>query len=306
MIRRLYLFRASGRRRSIQIAWSASCGAERAITGSPYWAVRKVAVWGGTVTGPPQTFAPRTIPDCFRRDRGEALPGGVLLRTPMLYNAPVPADGRAGRWVGGNILPTGALSELRMDLRWVGRAIASAKAGDADGYAQLLEAYGPRLYAYFFRATGHHHDAEDLLSELSLRLVRSLKGYDDRGRFDHWLFRIAANMVRARIRRIRVAPKVASLSLTEDADKRLADRLRGGARTADAAAMAVEASEALKVGLAKLDEMTRQMILLRYFGQMSFKELAELFQCPLGTALARVHRGLRALRMVMGDDDDGQ
>ena len=41
-----------------------------------------------------------------------------------------------------------------MDPRVLGRAIASAKAGDALGYAQLLEAYGSRLYAYFLRATG--------------------------------------------------------------------------------------------------------------------------------------------------------
>jgi RNA polymerase sigma-70 factor (ECF subfamily) len=41
------------------------------------------------------------------------------------------------------------------------------------------------------------------------------------------------------------------------------------------------------------------MVLLRHFGQMSFKEIADLLQCPLGTVLARVHRGLRTLRKLM-------
>jgi DNA-directed RNA polymerase specialized sigma24 family protein len=45
------------------------------------------------------------------------------------------------------------------------------------------------------------------------------------------------------------------------------------------------------------------MILLRYFGQMSFREIADLYQCPLGTVLAKVHRGLAALRKLMGGQD---
>ena len=56
--------------------------------------------------------------------------------------------------------------------------------------------------------------------------------------------------------------------------------------------------------LNRLDPMTRQMILLRHFGEMSFKEIAGLFECPLGTVLARVHRGLRALRELMGGRND--
>ena len=64
-----------------------------------------------------------------------------------------------------------------------------------------------------------------------------------------------------------------------------------------------EAARALDRALARLDETTRQMILLRHFGEMSFQEIAEFFGCPLGTALARVHRGLKALRDWMGNDD---
>ena len=46
----------------------------------------------------------------------------------------------------------------------------------------------------------------------------------------------------------------------------------------------------------ELDETTKEMILMRHFAEMSFRELAELYDCPVGTALARVHRGLRTLR----------
>jgi len=190
-----------------------------------------------------------------------------------------------------------------MEDRRLSAMIASAKAGQADGYEALMEAFGSRLYGYFFRATRSHHDAEDLLGELMLRLVRTLKDYDERGRFEQWLFRVAAHMVRDRIRRIKARVAPVSLSAERESGETLADRIPDRSRPADAAMMAQEAAQGLDEALDKLDTVTREMVLLRHYGQMSFKELSELFDCPLGTALARVHRGLKMLRRLMGAED---
>jgi len=189
-----------------------------------------------------------------------------------------------------------------MDQRQLRQTIAAAKTGDPEAYKELLEAYGSRLYGYFLRATRSHHDAEDLLGELMLRLVRRLKSYDERGRFEPWLFRIAANMVRDRIRRMRTRPEIVSISGTERQARPLSERLPGTGPPVEAAILREEADRKLTEALDRLDETTRQMILLRYLGEMSFKDLAEVFQCPLGTALARVHRGLRILREDMGEE----
>jgi RNA polymerase sigma-70 factor (ECF subfamily) len=182
--------------------------------------------------------------------------------------------------------------------------VASAQRGSAEAYEALLDAYGRRLFAYFLRATGSYHDAEDLLAELMLRLVRRLKSYVDRGRFDQWLFRIAANMVRDRIRRRKAAPSVVSLDGETRSGGTPGDRIAADERPIESPLLAAEASEKLSAAMAKLDDVTREMILLRHFGAMSFKEIAEVFQCPLGTALARVHRGVRALRGLMGGEDE--
>ena len=182
--------------------------------------------------------------------------------------------------------------------------IASAQAGDPEAYRALLDAYGRRLYGYFLRATGKHHDAEDLLGELMLRLVARIGKYDHRGRFEPWMFRIAANMVRDRIRRIKASPAPASLSAESESGTTRADQLPAEADEIETGLLAAEASAKLHAALEKLDVTTRQMILLRHFGQMSFKEIAELFECPLGTALAKVHRGLRSLRRRMDREHD--
>lgn len=191
-----------------------------------------------------------------------------------------------------------------MDPQQLRSLIVLAKAHDAGAFQALLGEYGPRLYGYFLRATRSQHVAEDLLGEISLRLVRKLESYDERGRFDQWLFRIAANMVRDRIRRIKARPSLLSLATEDENGREMAERISGQTQPVEAGMLAAEASEKLEVALAKLDETTRQMILLRHVSEMSFKDLAELFQCPLGTALARVHRGLKMLREWM-DKDNG-
>lgn len=189
-----------------------------------------------------------------------------------------------------------------MDPQQLSETIAAAQAGEPAGFEALLEAYGPRLYGYFYKATGNHHEVEDLLGEISLRLVKQLKKYDHRDRFEPWLFRIAANMVRDRIRRRVSRPRPASLSASDDAGGSLADGLSGNDESVDSRLLAAEAGEQLSSAMQTLDETTREMVLLRYFGELSFKELADRFHCPLGTVLAKVHRGLRALRKVMDDN----
>ena len=191
-----------------------------------------------------------------------------------------------------------------METQQLRAVIASAQAGDAEAYRVLLDAYGRRLYGYFLRASGSHHDAEDLLGELMLRLVAKLEKYDDRGRFEPWLFRIAANMVRDRIRRMRTNPPPLSLSTEAESGTTRANQLVAGVPRVEDGLLAEEASADLHAALAKLDVTSRQMILLRHFGHMSFKEIAEVFDCPLGTALARVHRGLKALRKILDTDHD--
>jgi RNA polymerase sigma-70 factor, ECF subfamily len=190
-----------------------------------------------------------------------------------------------------------------MEPRRIPEVIARARRGDARAFEELLEAYGPRLYGFFMRAVGGHHDAEDLLGEMALKLVSRLGAYDDRGRFEPWLFRLAANLVRDRIRRLRTKAPAASLWADGDDGGSLADRLAGDDEPAGQRLADHEESARLAGALARLDELTREMIILRHYGQLSYRQIADICGCPVGTVLARVHRGLKALRGWMGADD---
>ena len=177
--------------------------------------------------------------------------------------------------------------------------ITAAMAGAEGAWEGLMAAYGRRLYGYFFRATGSRQDSEDLLGEIMLRLVRNIGGYDDRGRFEPWLFRIASNLVRDRIRRSRSHPTSVSLESGDDEQVSLGETISEESDPVDGGLLGDENRDALSAALEKLPEEARQMVLLRHFGDMTYKEIAEIYNCPVGTVLAKVHRALKMLRITL-------
>lgn len=183
--------------------------------------------------------------------------------------------------------------------------IRACRRGDPEAFAGLVESYGPQLQRYFLRSVGATGQADDLLQELFVRLLEKIKDYRDDGRFEHWLFRIAANLVRdeyrkVKRRRTRVFSEISDIEGDDTAVDLATDQV-GPAHSLEQA----EQVDRLQGALMRLPELDRQVILARHYGGLSFKELAEHFQMPLGTALAKVHRGLKLLRSIMSEDDHG-
>ncbi len=192
-----------------------------------------------------------------------------------------------------------------MDPAALAEVIHRAQQGAAAAFDRLVDAYGHRITGFLYRMTGSQQDAEDLVQEVFLRLVRTISGYTHDGRFEAWLFRIAANLARDRVRRAKRAPKFVAVRAGGSGDdgdpgeSGSLDRIEGSSEPADAAMERGEESKALHAALAMLPEKEREVMMLRHFSQMSFKEIAEMAGMPLGTALARAHRGLKRLREIM-------
>lgn len=187
-------------------------------------------------------------------------------------------------------------------------SIRLAQRGDPAAYERLVDRFGGRVYGFLYRMTGSRQDAEDLLQEVFVRVVRTIADYQHDGRFEAWLFRIAANLVRDRIRRIKRAPKIISdAAVSSGSEEETGGSSPGGmgASTgpASAALESREDLEALNAALATLPEPEREVIMLRHFSELSFKDIAIALNCPLGTALARAHRGLGHLRNLMQSAD---
>lgn len=173
-----------------------------------------------------------------------------------------------------------------------------AQSGEPAGFDWLVEAYGRRVYGFVYRLTGSRTDSEDLLQEVMLRVVRGIGEYEHRGRFESWLFRIAANLVRDRARRAQRRGEVEAGGDEERDDLLAAVPDTRGEEPGFRLHLGEEVDE-LREGLARLGEAEREVLMLRHFTEMTFREIAEMTGVPLGTTLARSHRALRKLREWM-------
>lgn len=177
-----------------------------------------------------------------------------------------------------------------------------ARRKEADAIEAIISRFSSRVYGLLYRMTGSREDADDLLQETFLRMVRTIGQYEHNGRFEAWLFRISANLARDRLRRRR--RRAATIGLDgESGEEETAteDRALAYDQPPDFALLRSESQQRVVAALDSLSEREREIVLLRHYAELSFREIAELLNIPLGTALARVHRALTRMRKALTD-----
>ena len=165
------------------------------------------------------------------------------------------------------------------------RAIRSG--GDGAALEALLSRYERPLIAFLSSYAGDPELARDLCQETFLRLIRRPPSRLFHGSLKPWLFRVARNLANDHLRRRR--EEVPLEAVPEPTAPR-----PPGLSPADVHRL-----------LAGLPRRTREMITLRVYGGLTYKEIARQTKLPLGTVLARVHRGFRRLRETLEDTSDG-
>lgn len=175
--------------------------------------------------------------------------------------------------------------------------MARVQAGEPDAFEPLVRRYQKRLFGYFLNLVEDPATAADLAQETFVRVYRAAPRYRESGRFESWLFRIAANLVKSRRRR--PDQRAAHLSLEEApaAERELA--ARGPGRRPDEAAWRAELRRALGKALPQLPLVFREAVLLRDVEGWSYREIAEMLGVEEGTVKSRAHRGRQRLRELL-------
>ncbi len=171
------------------------------------------------------------------------------------------------------------------------KIIDGCKKGKNEDFDRLIDLYGKKLYAFFYRMSSDTAVSNDLLSEMFLRLVNKISGFKG-GSFETWLFTIAANLFRDHLRKSYREKKL----LQEKAKQIKAGQQENQTQQ--------DVIDELSSALAKIEPDTAELITLRYQANLSFKQLAEMRKEPIGTTLSKLHRGIKELREIMRTENE--
>ena len=168
--------------------------------------------------------------------------------------------------------------------------------GNTDALATLVNRYKDRIYTSIYLLVKDKYMAEDLFQDVFIRIIDTLKGgrYSEEGKFLPWALRIAHNMCVDHFRKIKRSP---SIKTSDDRD--IFEVLNFNEPSAEIRIMEAQSHEGVRKMLGMLPEDQREVIILRHYAELSFKEIADLTKCSINTALGRMRYGLINMRRMM-------
>jgi RNA polymerase sigma-70 factor (ECF subfamily) len=170
--------------------------------------------------------------------------------------------------------------------------------GDTDAGEELVKRHCPALMRYLQRLVGSDQLAEELHQQTWTSVLEHLDRFDPSaggsssgGGFKAWVFRIATNKAndhwRSRGREKNAAQGLRLVTETMAPDASV--RMDGS-----------EQEQKLRAAIDALPQNQKQIVMLRYYSNLKFVEIAEMLGCPLNTALGRMHKAMIRLKEVMG------
>jgi len=178
------------------------------------------------------------------------------------------------------------------------KTIKRCKRGEEAAFAEILTRYRGAIYNLCYRMTRNGEDARDLAQEVFIKVFSLLDRFDESYAFSSWLFRIATNHCIDHLRRNRL--KFLSLDGAVGKDGEEYElQFPGNEPEPDTVLQRKEAMEKIEEVVADLPPHYRAIILLRHDQQLSYDEIAETLQMPLGTVKARIHRARNLLQQML-------
>ncbi len=163
--------------------------------------------------------------------------------------------------------------------------------GDLAAYRTLIDRYHDDLLRFLTRLVGDRSAADDLFQDTFLQIHQSAHTFDTSRRFRPWLFTIAANKGRDYLRK-RSRQRAVELSAPiggPDGRTSFVDLLEVDVPSPDAAITASERDALVQDALARLQPALREVLLLAYFQRLSYQQIADDLEIPLGTVKSRMH-----------------
>lgn len=158
----------------------------------------------------------------------------------------------------------------------------------------LVERYKLKIINFVYRMVGDLDQAEDIAQEVFIRVYRHRERYQPIAKFSTWLYTIAANLAKSELRRRSIFNPI---SLTRLKGERLSSIKKGP----DKALLEKELGQKIQEGIEKLKPKYRVPLILRDIEGLSYAEISQIVDCPLGTVKSRINRARLQLRERLDD-----
>lgn len=172
--------------------------------------------------------------------------------------------------------------------------------GNAEALSALVMRHKNKLYTSIYLLVKDKYLAEDLFQDTFIKIIDTLKmgKYTDEGKFLPWAMRIAHNLCVDHFRKVKRTPVIK----TSD-DRDIFDTINFSEINPEQAIMKRESNNTVRKMLELLPEDQREVIIMRHYAELSFKEIATLTNCSINTALGRMRYGLMNLRKMITEKE---
>ena len=163
--------------------------------------------------------------------------------------------------------------------------------GDQEAFAALMRRYQRELFSFLVRFTGNRTLAEDVFQETFLQIHSSAAAFDMSRKLKPWLFTIAANKARDAMRsrwRRRAVPLDAAIAGSEDEQTTYAQLIPSDIPAPEQALANLETRQAVETIVEQMPETLRTVLVLSYFHDLPYKDIAQILEIPLGTVKSRL------------------
>jgi|SRR3989344_1114831 len=171
---------------------------------------------------------------------------------------------------------------------------SKVQAGDTESFGFLVERYEPKLKRYGTKFISNRAYIEDLVQDIFIKVYTNIQSFNTKMRFSPWIYRIAHNEFVNAIKK-RVRTPLSFFDLDEVFPHLTSNE------TADGEAAESETKRMMDDCLDKLDSKYREPLILYYYEDMDYQEIAEIMHIPISTVGVRINRGKKLLRKIFDD-----
>lgn len=190
------------------------------------------------------------------------------------------------------------------------KLVERLKRRDEAAFNELITLYQGRIYRLLFRMLGDAAEAEDLAQEVFITVFKSIDGFRGDSKLSTWLYRVATNHCKNRIKYLQRRARGKKKEFDEIAEHEAIESATMNPSSSiarpDQVVEAYEKEQILKEAIASLDDDHRELVVLRDIEHMTYEQIQEITGLAEGTVKSRLHRARHALREKVRRLADGR